>query len=200
MSELVSSLVRASAPRPNSFRFPTGDSAQMHGYDGSLESEGAPPFVPEGNSVWEFSTQDGPAGKAEDDYQARITDPRGRVLAETSFVFVTPRKWESRDKWSLEKKSEKKWKDVRAIDAVDLEEWLERSPAVAARVAWKLLGLMPSTGVRSTDEFWDEYASRFAPPLTEQVLLAGRAKQASSLLPATAGRSAAVSVASGFVR
>jgi hypothetical protein len=32
---------------------------------------------------------------------------------------------------------------------------------------------MPNTGVRSTDEFWDEYASRFGPPLTEQILLAG---------------------------
>jgi hypothetical protein len=182
LSELVSSLVRASATRPNSFHFPTGDSAQMHGYDGSLESEGAPPFVPEGSSVWEFSTEDGPAGKAERDYQARIKDPRGRVPAETSFVFVTPRKWEDRDRWALEKKKEKLWKDVRVIHSVDLEEWLERNTAVAARMAWKLLGLMPSTGVRSTDEFWDEYASRFAPPLTEQVLLAGRATQASSLL------------------
>jgi len=154
----------------------------MRGYDGSLESEGAPPFVPEGNSVWEFSTEDAPEGKANRDYQARIKDPRGRVLAETSFVFVTPRKWENRDKWLLERKSEHKWKDVSVIDAVDLQEWLERNPAVAARVARKLLPLMPSTGVRSTDEFWEEYASRFEPPVTGQALLAGRAEQASLLL------------------
>lgn len=39
LSELVSSLVRASSPNPKAFRFPTGDSAQLPGYDGSLESE-----------------------------------------------------------------------------------------------------------------------------------------------------------------
>lgn len=183
LSELVSNLVRASSSRPNAFRFPTGDSAQIPGYDGSLESEGSPPHVPEGNSVWEFSTSADLPGKPSSDYQARTKEPRGRVPADTTFVFVTPRKWADGDKWAAERRAEKKWKDVRAIDAVDLEEWLECNPAVAARMArsWKLR-LMPNHGVRSTDEFWDEYASRFNPSLTETVLLAGRTEQSSLLL------------------
>jgi len=182
LSELVSSLVRASAPSANSFRFPTGDSAQMHGYDGSLESEGAPPFVPEGDSVWEFSTEESPASKAERDYTARTTDPRGRVPGNTTFVFVTPRRWPDRDKWSTAKKAENKWKDVRAYDAVDLEEWFRRNPAVAARIARTRLPVMPASGALSTDEFWELYTSRFEPPVTEQVLLAGRKEQISNLL------------------
>jgi hypothetical protein len=182
LSELVSSLVRASARSPKSFRFPTGDSAQIPGYDGSLESEGLPPYVPEGKSVWEFSTAAGVLAKADSDYEARKNDPRGRILSETSFVFVTPRTFPDADKWSKTKEEENIWKKVRLIDGVDLEDWLERNPAVAARVARGLLPLMPSHGVRSTDEFWDEYASRFEPSLTEAVLLAGRAEQSKLLL------------------
>ena len=57
LSEIVSSLIRASASDPTHFRFPKGDSAQIPGYDGSLIAEGAPPYVSEGQSVWEFGTE-----------------------------------------------------------------------------------------------------------------------------------------------
>lgn len=182
LSELVSSLVRASSPSPRSFRFPTVDSAQLPGYDGSLESEGAPPYIPAGASVWEFSTESGPLGKANRDYEARKKEPRAAVPNETTFIFVTPRKWPDADKWIKERNDEGFWKSVRVIDGVDLEAWLEMNPAVAARVARSLLPLMPTHGARSTEEFWDEYSSRFEPPLAEAVLLAGRAEQSRLLL------------------
>ncbi len=182
LSELVSSLIRASCPSPKSFRFPTGDSAQLPGYDGSLESEGTFSFIPEGKSVWEFSTETKVEGKAQEDYEARTKKPRGMKPAETTFIFVTPREWAGADKWSEEKREEKTWKGVQVIDGVDLEEWLGLNPAVAARFARGKLSLMPNHGVKSTDEFWDEYVSRFEPLLGEAVLLAGRADQATFLL------------------
>ncbi len=182
LSELVSSLVRASAPSPKSFFFPTGDSAQLKGYDGRLESDGAPPYVPEGKSVWEFSTEADVPGKANRDYEARKENPRGAVPAETTFIFVTPRVWEKADEWEKAKNDEKLWKDVRVLTGVDLEGWFEQSPAVAAKVASRLLEIMPNHGARSTDEFWDEYASQFEPSLAEAVLLAGRSDQSQFLL------------------
>jgi hypothetical protein len=182
LSEIVSSLIRASATSPQSFRFPSGDSAQLPGYDGSLEWEGVHPYVPEGKSVWEFSTERRVQDKAKKDYDARKKDPRAAAPAETTFVFVTPREWPGADKWAKARTEEKFWKSVRALDAVDLESWLGQSPAVASRVAGPLLNLKPNNGAGSTDEFWSEYASEFEPPLTEAVLLAGRSEQSQLLL------------------
>jgi hypothetical protein len=54
LSEVVSSLIRAASKDINSLRFATGDSAQLPGYDGRLTASGAGPFVPDGESVWEF--------------------------------------------------------------------------------------------------------------------------------------------------
>ena len=59
LSELVSALIRASAPDMQAYRFPTGDSAQIPGYDGHLVAKGVAPFVPDGESVWEFGTDKG---------------------------------------------------------------------------------------------------------------------------------------------
>ena len=56
VSRLVGQLVCASAARVGSFRFPSGDSAGIPGYDGHLIAECVPPFVPDGESVWEFGT------------------------------------------------------------------------------------------------------------------------------------------------
>jgi hypothetical protein len=137
LSELVSALVRASASDANSYRFPTGDSAQTSGYDGSLEAKAVPPFIPEGRSVWEFGTGEDYLGKANRGYERRSANPLSAVPIETTFVFVTPRHWKRDDPslegWQKEKTAKGPWKEVRIVDSVALEDWLENCPAVAAR-------------------------------------------------------------------
>jgi hypothetical protein len=64
LSRLVADLVRASAKNIAAYRFPTGDSSELPGYDGTLEAERVPPYVPGGKSVWEFGTGDDPQEKA----------------------------------------------------------------------------------------------------------------------------------------
>ena len=51
----------------------------------------------------------------------------GRQYRRTIFVFVTPRRWPGKDKWVKDRKAQGQWKDVRAYDASDLEQWLEQS-------------------------------------------------------------------------
>jgi hypothetical protein len=194
LSELVSSLVRATARGINSFRFPTGDSAQIRGYDGSLIATGGSPYVPEGQSVWEFGTERKYLKKANSDFSARSTAPGGFDPAKSAFVFVTPRTWKrgkpSLEEWQREKTLQGPWKDVKLVDGAQLETWLECCPGVAASFAREVLQVMPGAGVRSTDEFWIEFASRFNPALSEEVLLCDRGKEAAELLfrlMATAG-------------
>jgi hypothetical protein len=69
------------------------------------------------------------------------------------------------------------WKEVRVVDGAQLKQWLASAPGVAARWATLAFGAYPP-GVRSTDEFWKDYASRFSVPVSEDLVLAGRAEQA----------------------
>ena len=187
LSELVSSLIRASVSETRYVRFPTGDSARLPGYDGTLIAESTCPYVPDGNSVWEFGTEGKYMEQGNRNFDKRSSKLGAFNPAETSFVFVSPRAWErnnpSLEQWQQEKTKQGPWKSVRFIDGVQLEAWLEESEAVAVRFATEVLELMPPSGVRSTDQFWDEFSASFKPPLTEEVLLCGRAKQAAALLP-----------------
>ncbi len=179
--QLVSDLIRASAADISSIRFLTGDSSQMHGWDGHLISTGAPPYIPAGESGWEFGTSAGVETKADEDYEARLKKSEPVDKLNATFVFVTPRRWKDCESWAKNKLYQKKWKDVKAFDAIALEDWLYLCPAVALRLA-RDLGLMPTIGVHCTDQLWDEYAKQFKPDLTEDVLLADRTDQMNTIL------------------
>jgi hypothetical protein len=195
LSEIVSKLVRASAASISAIRFPTGDSAQIPGYDGRLTAIAAElyrAFLPDGDSVWEWGAGEDFYGKANDDYSKRTKFPGDGVdPQQTTFVFVTPRVWNRADpkldEWVAQKKAEKRWKDVKALDAVQLELWLEHCPAVAATIAREIIGILPYTGALSTDEVWQEYSTQFQPTLREEVILAGRDEQAKTLIRALMG-------------
>jgi hypothetical protein len=185
LSEIIAKLVRASVTNISAFRFPAGDSAQIPGYDGQLTAIPADmyrEFLADGESVWEFGTTAGYYEKANEDYRKRTESPGESVdITQTTFVFVTPHVW-SRDKptlseWVAQKRAEKRWKDVRVLDAVALENWFELCSAVAATIAREIIGNLPITGALSTDEFWKEYSTQFQPQLNEEVLLAGRQEQ-----------------------
>ena len=181
VSQLVSDLIRSSVTEISSIRFPTGDASQMRGWDGHLVSSGAPPYVPEGESGWEFGTNEDVLTKANKDYESRLSKTEPIDKTNATFVFVTPQKWAEAETWAKEKLQERKWKDVKAFDAVALEDWLYLCPAVCLRLA-RELRLMPPIGVHCTDQLWEEYAKQFKPDLTEDVLLADRTSQMDTIL------------------
>jgi hypothetical protein len=184
LSRLIGQLIRGSAAEISAFRFPAGDSAQLQGWDGKLIASPHGQFktyVPDGSSVWEWGVEKSPASKAKKDYVKRTANPGEDIVqGETTFVFVTPRTWKGAGAWAAGNKKNGPWKDVRALDAVDLEEWLRLCPAVAASFA-RENGFAPSDHAQSIDEFWDIYSGRFSPRLNEKVLLAGRSQQKQEL-------------------
>jgi hypothetical protein len=194
LPEIVSQLVRASAASISAYRFPEKDNAQLPGYDGRLTAIPGEPyraFLPEGDSVWEWGTNEDYRAKANGDYTARTKKPEPVDPASTTFEFVTPRIWHRTDPsaegWAADKRAEGIWKDVKVLDAIQLEHWLELCPAVAASVAREIIGHLPQTGAIGSDEFWREYASQFQPTLREEVLLAGREEQAKLVIRALMG-------------
>ena len=144
--------------------FPGNDDAERHGWDGFVEASEGTPWVVAGRSGWEFGTNVDPKAKADGDFEKSVKafDKQNRAL--TSFVFVTPRRWEGKNAWVAAKKATGLWKDVRAYDASDLEQWLEQSLPAQAWFANERH--IPAQHVRSLDKCWADWASVSAPPLT----------------------------------
>ncbi|MGC9948687.1 MAG: hypothetical protein ABSF64_20155 [Bryobacteraceae bacterium] len=93
---------------------------------------------------------------------------------------MTPREWKrdnpTRIDWAKLRSDERQWRKVLAMDAIDLQQWLERCEAVVKDFASEVKGLVQTDGALSVREFWELYAAAFRPRLTEQVVLCGRQK------------------------
>ncbi|MFC5522097.1 hypothetical protein [Polaromonas jejuensis] len=189
--DMVGDLIRATVADASQFRFPGGDSAQIRGFDGDLETTEAISVVPGQKSKWEFGVSPG-RGKADGDYEKRTgkTDPA--IMRENTLVIVNLCRWDvpktTLVDWVAEKKGESKWLDVKYIDGVALVQWLEEHPAVAATYARRVLETAPRHDALSTDEFWERYSTGFKPTLSGQVLLCDRDEQRQQLLQALGGR------------
>lgn len=181
LPRLVRRLIRAENDQVQRADMRAGEGVGLSGYDGYVEVEAgrSTSFVPEGLSIWEMGVGVDPAKKAQDDWRSRKNDPRGAVPAEMTFVFVTPRRWEDKKDWEQRRRKERLWRDVRVLDADDIEQALEVAPAVRVWLS-ELLGMDPH-GATTIEDWWGRYSRSFNPTLTASVVLAGRADEAGSL-------------------
>jgi transcriptional regulator with XRE-family HTH domain len=181
LPELISRLILAGLGQSARLRFPSQDSVQIGGWDGVCEAEEAIQYVPAGWSAWEIGAQrTGIKAKADSDYNRRTSDPQGLVLAETTFLFVTPRRWKTRSTWVRTRAGEQKWKDVKVYDADDLVHWIELYPQVGEWLA-VLVGKRPP-GLRQLEETWREWSLSTQMPMTTDLVLAGRDEEAARAL------------------
>ncbi len=93
-------------------------------------------------AVWEMGVDKDPRKKAEEDFDDRTKTPDDLDKKQTTFVFVTPRKWQEKEEWRRAKEALGVWKEVRVYDSASLEEWLEQAPVVNAWLA-EVLGKKP---------------------------------------------------------
>ena len=148
--------------------FPSHDDAARHGWDGLLEADSATPWIPMGSSCWEFGTSRRPSEKANQDYRDTLRHPVPFAdRAESTFVFVTPRRWVGATNWATAKQREGLWKAVRALDASDLEAWLTQSIPAQIWLAEQLQ--IDTDGVETLDRFWDRWSAASSPKLTPEV-------------------------------
>ncbi|MEU0672068.1 hypothetical protein ABZ330_04135 [Streptomyces sp. NPDC006172] len=177
---LIRTLVIGSTAELLSVDFRSGEGIGMPGWDGQADAVHGNPWVPAGKSVWEMGVNEDVTDKADSDYAARTKDPQGVVPSETTFIFVTPRRWPARDNWVATKRAEKIWKDVRAYDADTLEAWLDSNPAVHARVT-KMLGRDPD-GASDLRTAWDRWSLATLPPVPLALVTAGRESAVEALV------------------
>jgi hypothetical protein len=121
-----------------------------------------------------------PKNKADHDYLLRKKDPLELDPKNTSFVFVTPRRWSQKGQWVKKRRAEEHWADVRCLDSVDLVQWIERFPAVGLWLA-NLIGKAPA-GIRELKTVWVEWSRSTKYPLSGAIVLADRDHEATRIL------------------
>ena len=165
---LLRKLIRSTGLDLRRLDFPGYDNAERKGWDGLLEAGAATPWIPEGKSCWEFSTRRDTSRKAEGDYATRTRSVSSEERSECTFVFVTARNWPGKNAWESSKDSSGEWKAVRALDASDLEQWLEESIPAQIWFAEKLVG-MDVNGIETLDRLWDRWSSASDPSITPAI-------------------------------
>ena len=143
--------------------FPGFDDGERPGWDGSVEAGSFTPWIPSGISGWEFGVTKDTKKKAWGDFYKSVDANSESKRKDITFVFVTPRRWQKKTSWVEEAKGKNLWKDVRAYDASDLEQWMEQS--VAAQVWFANQTNRPSLGIRTLDQCWKDWADVAIPPL-----------------------------------
>jgi len=151
---------------------PGGESVGEPGLDGEVIAPHGNAWVPQGLSYWEMGCSGSPATKANSDYNKRTQSTDHAVAKDVTFVFVTPRKWRDKDSWAKKKSEDGVWGAVNALDADDLEAWLEIAPRPAIWLG-SLLGIV-GTGVETPESYFRNWTHQSEPAIQAASLLAGR--------------------------
>lgn len=146
-----------------------GNGVSAPGYDGVAQSDETVSVLPAGSLVFEFGTDKRIGSKASKDYRKRS---KQNDAASHVFVFVTPRRWSDKDKWLETQRSEGKFANVCALDADDLEAWLEASPSSHYWIS-EHLGKQPDEA-RTLEQWWGSFHQATHPELPLSMFTAGR--------------------------
>ena len=146
-----------------------GNGVSAPGYDGVAQSDETVSVLPAGSLVFEFGTDKRIGSKASKDYRKRS---KQNDAASHVFVFVTPRRWSDKDKWLETQRSEGKFANVSALDADDLEAWLETSPSSRYWIS-EHLGKQPDKA-RTLEQWWGSFHQATHPELPLSMFIAGR--------------------------
>jgi excisionase family DNA binding protein len=176
--ELVRRLL-ASTPGISNVSVRSAEGVAAPRWDGRAESEGTP-FLPAGSLRFEFGVDKKPKGKADDDYEKRRDDEEDSERANTIFIFVTPRRWSNSGNWADTRRAERVFKDVRVLDADDLEGWLQATPAAHHWIS-EHLGRRP-LDAQTLEQWWSRFQNRTQPSLPAELFLTGRDGERQKLL------------------
>ena len=163
LSVLLRTLIHSTGCDLHKVDFPGNDDAERAGWDGFIEAGSGTPWIPSGTSGWEFGVNADIKAKANKDFAKSVRSIKSNERANITFVFVTPRRWPGKTAWVAEMRLKQLWKDIRAYDASDLEQWIEQS--IAAQTWFANQTNQPSNGVRTLEQCWNDWANVAKPAL-----------------------------------
>lgn len=146
-----------------------GNGVSVPGYDGVAQLDEAVSVLPSGSLRFEFGTNKDIGTKASKDYRKRSKQDD---TASHVFIFATPRRWSGKDKWLENKRREGKFANVWALDADDLEAWLDIS-TVSHYWLSEHLGKQPDEA-QTLEQWWGSFHQTTQPELPLSMFTAGR--------------------------
>ncbi|EKD68645.1 MAG: hypothetical protein ACD_47C00502G0002 [uncultured bacterium] len=163
-------------------RFLSGETTQSTGWDGILECDSSVSFIPDGLSVWEIGTGEDAREKIKSDFYKRkdAEIPSNWSRQNATYIAVTPRRLNDLISLENELKNGSPWKDVKIYDAAILEGWIQYFPTAQTWLQEKGVGLPPT--VSTLTNFWNIWSYETVPPVSIELLLAGRQKMALEIL------------------
>ena len=164
LSVFLRTLVNSTGSGLEKVDFPGNDDSETAGWDGEVVAAQPTQWIPAGRSGWEFGVTQNIKGKADTDFAkcVKSIDPTERK--QITFVFVTPRRWPGKAAWIKEHKAKGLWRDVRALDASDLEQWLEQS--LAGQTWFASETGQEAKGAISLDQVWRSWSADCDPALS----------------------------------
>ncbi len=170
--DLVRRLILRSDPSVKWVHFRAYEGVAIGGYDGSIDTaEGASPYVPSGPSRWELGTNLNAPDKIKSDFRKRNKKAAAHD-SDATLVFVVARRWAEKEDWAREQTGASFWREVRVLDADDLEMWMQAHPAIHIWFS-NQLGKY-SSGITDIESWWQDWAHQTEPVMQPSIVLAGR--------------------------
>ncbi len=188
---LIRRLIKETLPRGSIIEidFPGYENVGRTGFDGRLSSSASAFCIPQGQSVWEVGTSKNPQQKAKDDFENR----KKCAKPDEDYVFVSSRNWNRKTTWLQDaRENNPGWKSINALDANDLEQWLETCPCTTIWLA-EQLG-KPLNHLETGDQFLENWLSATNPPFFKEAILNNRerAKERIAKIATSAGKNICV--------
>ncbi len=143
LPEVVRRLILESDPDATKVDIPSGDSVALAGFDGVVISKNGfypEQLLPEGESIWEIGCNKSVSTKVNSDFEKRAKVRLLKQKKEKTYVAVSPHPWTKKDAWIKEKRKRRIWKNIHALNAEDLSQWLERCPKTRDWLASTVFG------------------------------------------------------------
>ncbi len=179
LPQVIRRLAGATVKSITEIDFPAHESVQRAGFDGTIVCETGNAWVPSGRSVWELSVDNKTKGKADCDFQKRTVETPREVQETSTYIFATPRHWKHKDDWTADQVGKGLWKEVRAYDSDDLEQWFETAAPVAIWFGG-LIGARPS-GVDDLAARWNALSKSAMHELLPALFLKGHERSIEKL-------------------
>jgi hypothetical protein len=159
--------------------FPAGEETHRPGYDGVTKLRRGNAKVPDGITYWEVSADSGVKTKLDRDFENRLRDRGTGDFSEVTYIGVTPRDYQDKRRWAEEKTALDSWREVRAYDSDDLEQWLELAPSVALWLSRYVA--TPPDGLVDLSTHWENIQAALSRRLPPSALLVSRDQLVESL-------------------
>lgn len=184
LPELVRRMIRETTPDSTRIDFPSGTGALSGGWDGLVECDRAHPYVPNGRSGWELSTDRNAQRKANSDYRKRRDGVSAGERSAMAYVAINCGPWTKARIFEEQRSAEGDFREVRALNVDHLVAWLAEAPEATTWLREEMG--QPVSGVEPLGRWWERWLESTRSPLGDGVVLAGRRETAEKLRRACA--------------